>query len=65
MNRLPVIIGASVVVLAVVISILVIVLPNEEPSEANPSRATGDHDFFTVPEKPRTDDSKTFKPDWN
>lgn len=63
MNCLPIIIGASVFALAVVISILVIVLPHREPVQSEPD--AGDHDFFAVPEKPRIDDGKPFKPDWN
>lgn len=64
MSRLSIIAGTGIVALAVVISMLVIVLPREKPAPATPS-ASGGRDFFAVPEKPRTDDGKRFKPDWD
>jgi hypothetical protein len=65
MNRLPIIAGTGIVVVAVLISMLVIVLPREEPAQVKPSPATSGRDFFALPEKPRTDDGKAFKPDWD
>lgn len=64
-NRLSIAIAAGVVVLTVAISMLVIVLPREDRVPSKSADRTQDPDFFAVPETPRTDDGKQFKPDWN
>ncbi|TPJ52458.1 hypothetical protein [Mesorhizobium sp. B2-6-4] len=65
MKRPSIIAGTGIVVLAALISMLVIVLSREEQARIEPSPATDDPDFFALPEKPRTDDGKAFKPDWD
>ncbi|MBZ9898307.1 MULTISPECIES: hypothetical protein [unclassified Mesorhizobium] len=65
MKRLAIIAGTGIVVLAALISTLVIMLPREEQAQIEPSSATDDRDFLALPEKPRTDDGKAFKPDWD
>ena len=65
MNRAPFIAGTAIVLLAVSISLLVVMLPGREQSEGQSSSRSGRRDFFTIPEKPRTNDGETFKPDWN
>lgn len=60
-----VIAGTGIVVLAGVILMLIIVVPREEPTQLKASPATSGRDFFALPEKPRTDDGKAFKPDWD
>lgn len=65
MNRLSIFAGAGVVVLIVLISVLVIVLPREEPTQVQTSPATTGRNFIALPEKPLTNDGKPFKPDWD